>query len=273
VVPVAHSQDTVGPIARSVTDVALLLGGMAPGHADYTAALAPDALAGKRLGALPLPDDASPELESVYEATKQRLRDAGATVVEVRLAGSNQVYAAERVVLAAEFKDDIDAYLQSTPPHVETRSLEELIAFNARTDAESHLFGDDIFVRVQAGQGVQTPAYSSALRLGRQWAEHALDALLVGDQLDALIGPTSGAAWRIDLVHGDHARVVFSAIPAVAGYPHLTVPMGFVRELPVGLSFVGAPNSDARLLGMGFAFESLTRARHPPRFLETVDRP
>jgi len=176
-------------------------------------------------------------------------------------------------VLASEFKADIDAYLSSTPPAVKTRSLAQLIEFNAHTPAESQLFGDDTFVRSEASQGVANPAYPPALELGKQWAVQAIESLLNGERLDVLVGPTSGAPWRIDLVDGDHARVAFSAIPAVAGYPHLTVPMGFVRELPVGISFVGRPDSEATLLSMGFAFESRAHARRPPRFLPTIDQP
>src|SRR4029077_6185804 len=141
-----------------------------------------------------------PELVKVYGAAQDLLRAAGATLVDVQLVGSNQVYAAERVILASEFKADIDAYLSSPPPAVKTRSLAQLIEFNEHTPAESQLFGDDKFLRSEASQGVANPAYSPAKELGKQWALQAIGSLFEGERLDVLVGPTSGAPWRIDLV-------------------------------------------------------------------------
>src|SRR5215831_8343508 len=270
IVPIAHSQDTAGPLGRSVEDVALMLAVMTKSP-NLAAALSAHSLEGKRVGVLTASGDQYPELDVVYEAARQSLRAAGATLIDVQLQGGTQVYAAEKVVLLSQFKQDIDAYLSATPAQVTTRSLADLIEFNRRTPRELELFDEELFVHSQSAGGVANPSYRAALELGKQWARTSLEELFVHYELDAIVGPTSGPAWRIDVVNGDHATKAFGAIPAVAGYPHLTVPMGFIRELPVGMSFIGKPNSEAELLGIGFAFEQAARARRAPKFIPTVD--
>ena len=274
IVPISHSQDTAGPMARTVRDAALLMNAIAtPQGVDYTASLATDALRGRRIGVLRYEGGALSMVDGPYERALQTLRDAGATLVEVELAEDKAVGEAESLVLATEFKADLNAYLADTPPAVTVRSLEALIAFNAKTPAETRWFGQELFVKAQASKPVDDPAYLAALALERRMAgPDGIGRVLDAEHLDALALPATGPAWTIDTLNGDHYGASFTTLPAVSGYPHLTVPMGFVRELPVALSLIGPPNSDATLLGFGYAFESIRRARRAPKYLPTIDR-
>jgi amidase len=286
IVPISHSQDTAGPMGRTVKDAALLMNAIAVvpeacqrpdvrcQRVDYTAQLRDDALGGKRIGVLRY-DAASaiPMVDATYEHALQLLRDAGATLVEVKLTVDPKLGDAEERVLDVEFKADIDAYLADTPPAVKSRTLEALIAFNAKTPAEMRWFGQETFIKAQASKGLDDPEYLTALEFQRRVAgPDGLGKLLADEKLDALVTPTTGPAWTIDTLNGDHYGSSFTTLPAVSGYPHLTVPMGLVRELPVGLSFVGPPNSDALLLGLGYAFEAASHARAKPKYLPTIDR-
>jgi amidase len=272
IVPVSRSQDTLGPMARSVKDAALLLTAMTQGHTNYATQLSVDALKNKRVGMIRIPTNRHPELVELYARAKQFLVSAGATPVDVQLPNSNQIYAAETLVLTAQFKEDLNTYLASTPPAVKVRTLADVIEFNARTPAETEYFGQEFMQRAQAST-TESASYQQALSLGHQWAMQEMQRLFEDNTLDVLVGPTSGTPWRIDLVNGDQATSIFGAMPAVSGYPHLTVPMGFVRELPVGLSFITPPNSEATLLAMGYAFESIAQARRAPKYLATIDNP
>ena len=277
IVPISHSQDTAGPMARTVRDAALLMNAIATATGaeavDYTAQLKTDALRGRRLGVLRYEGGALSMVDPTYERALQALRDAGATLVEVTLAEDKAVGDAESRVLATEFKADLNAYLADTPPAVTARSLDALIAFNAHTPAETRWFGQELFEKAQATKGLDDPEYLAALESERRMAgPEGIGRVLAAERLDALVMPTTGPAWTIDTVNGDHYGASFTTLPAVSGYPHLTVPMGFVRELPVALSWIGPPKSDALLLGFGYAFESIVQARRAPRYLPTIDR-
>lgn len=283
IVPISHSQDTAGPMARSVRDAALLLNAMTSvpeactrpdvkcRRVDYTGRLAKDALAGKRIGVMRYEDGTMPTLDPVYAEALHRLIDAGAVLVDVDNPWDKAIGEAEDVVLHAEFKADLDAYLAKAPAGVASRSLADLIAFNKRTPAELRWFGQDRFEKAQATAGLAEPGYREALEKGRRLAgPEGLGKVIAAERLDALVAPTTGPAWMIDLVNGDHYGGSFTTLPAVSGYPHLTVPMGQVEGLPVAISFIGMPGSDAALLGYGYAFEQRAKARKPPRYLRTV---
>jgi amidase len=155
---------------------------------------------------------------------------------------------------------------------VTARTLEELIAFNARTPAELALFGQELFVQAQATKGPDDKAYREAAARARRLAgREGIDGLLKRHKLDALVAPTGGPAWTIDVVTGDHFLGAASTLPAVAGYPHITLPMGEVSGLPVGISFIGGAWSEAKLIALAYAFEQRTHARKPPRYLLTVE--
>jgi amidase len=267
-----------------VADVAVLLSAMIASDArcdqapaackkrDYLLALSPLALRGKRIGVLNFESRQHPEIQPVYSTALQRMRDAGATLIELSAREDSRVGAAERVVLYTEFKADIDAYLSTTPSSVKTRSLAQLIEFNDMTPAEMPYFGQEIFHKSQQSAALTDKNYLAALALSKQLAgPEGLGKLLSDNRLDVLVAPTTTAAWRIDTLNGDHYGGSFTTLPAVSGYPHLTVPMGQVRGLPLGISFIGAPYSEAVLLGVGYAFESVMHARKPPTYLRSID--
>jgi amidase len=271
IVPLAHSQDTAGPMARSVRDAALLLTAMAGGdpadpatrdadahRTDYAAALDAGALHGRRLGVMRFEAGFHPETDAVFAHALDVLRQAGATLVEIdKLPSAEAIGEAETFVLLTELKADLAAYLATTPPTVTSRSLAELIAFNrAHADRELAVFGQELFEKAQATSGLTDPAYLAARATSLRLAgAEGIDRMLAADRLDALVAPTAGPAWVVDLVNGDHSSGQTSTLPAVAGYPHLSLPMGLVAGLPVGLSIVGPAWADARVLAYGYAFE------------------
>ena len=288
VVPISHSQDTPGPMARSVADAAVLLEAMAgsdpndPATAaadahrvDYVAALRPDALRGTRIGVMRYAAGFHTETERVFEKALATLKAQGATLVEIdAFPQAKRIGELEGKVLSEEIKTDLGAYLASTDPaRVQVRTLADVIAFDrAHADREMPLFGQDQLLTDDATQGEASPDYAaSEAEAHRLAGPEGIDALLAAHQLTALVAPTLGPAWLIDPVLKD--RFVggdAGTAPAVAGYPHLTVPMGQVDGLPLGLSFVGPAWSEARLLDYGYAFEQATHAYRPPTFAPSV---
>jgi amidase len=286
VVPISHSQDTAGPMGRSVEDVAILLTAMAGSDpadpatagadahkADYAAALAGASLKGKRLGVLTYASGLSPAVDAVFAAAAERLKAEGAEVVELdAFKPPEDLQEQEMTVMLTELKADLGAYLAATPAAVKTRTLADVIAFNRATAREMVLFGQELFEKAEATSGLDDPAYRKARADSlRAAGPDGIDKLIAGHRLDALIAPSFSPAWRTDVVGGDHDGGRSSTLPAIAGYPHLTVPMGDVRGLPVGLSLIGPAWSEARLLGLGYAFEQATRARQPPTYRPSLE--
>jgi amidase len=286
VVPISHSQDTPGPMTLTVRDAALIMNALAaadpadPATAeadarreDYTAALRPDALRGVRLGVMRF--GAGFGTDAAFAAALDILRAQGAVLVEItEFSGRQEIGRNEIIVLLAELKHDMNLYLATLPPAVRTRTLADVIAFN-RTHAaeEMPLFTQDLFEQAQATSGLDEAyrtARATSLRLA---GPEGIDRLLREHNVVALVGPTRPAAWLIDAVHGDQSPGggAGGTLAAVAGYPHLTVPMGAVRGLPVGLSFIGPKWSDARILSLGYAYEEASRARFAPRFLPSIE--
>ena len=256
IVPISHTQDTAGPMAPRVADVALLLGAMSGKKQDFRGALEADALKGARLGVARFIKGFSARTERVFESALVRLRAGGAELVEIDTFDYAELRELESTILATEFKAGINAYLAMTPPEVKPRTLADLIAFNRGEPRELEWFGQEWFEQAQAGGGLDDLAYMRALGRALDLARaQGIDRLLAANEVVALIAPTNGPAWSIDLVNGDRAVGSASLLPAVAGYPHLTVPMGDVAGLPVGLSFIGTAGSDATLLSLGYAFE------------------
>lgn len=288
IVPISHSQDTAGPIAIDVATAARVLGAIAGSDpadpathdadahvADYLAALRPDALKGARIGVLRFATGWSSATDKVFEQALATLKAQGATLVDITaLKDRDKIRDAERVVLHTELKADLNAYLATTPAAVKTRTLADVIAFNeAHADRELALFGQENFVAAEATKGLDDPAYQEARATSLRIAGHdGIDAMLAADHLDALVSPTMPPAWKIDAANGDQIRGGGAGgLAAVAGYPHLTVPMGQVMGLPVGLSIIGPAWSEARLLGYGFAFEQAEKAIGTPRLLPSIE--
>jgi amidase len=283
VVPISHSQDTPGPMGHSVTDVALLLAGMAGSDpldpatkeadqhkADYAAALDAHALQGKRIGVMRFEAGFHPETDVVFAHALDVLKQSGATLVEIEKSpGSEAIGDAEQMVLLSELKADLATYLVSTPKNIAVRTLADVIAFNkAHADQELALFGQELFEKGEAAPGLDDPAYKAARATSLRLAgADGIDKMLADNKLDALVAPTAGPAWVVDTINGDHSSGGSSTLPAVAGYPHLTVPMGLVYGLPVGFSFIGPAWSEARLLGLGYAFEQALDFKPRPTFV------
>ena len=290
VVPIGSSQDTPGPIARTVQDAALLLGimsGTDPGdmathQADirkenYLQWLRTDALKGRRLGVMRFGmANYQPGVIASFEQALEVLRAAGAEIVEItEFQIPEELGRAAGTMILAEFKTELNAYLASTPPAVKTRTVADVIAFNrAHAEQEMAVFGQEYFEFAQASPGVNDPAYLEARARSKRLAgPEGIDQLLAQYRIDALIAPTANPAWPIKLRNherGPEASV--STLSAIAGYPHLTVPMGLVQGLPVGLSFIGPAWADAKLLGFGYAFEQRARARRAPTYTRSVDQ-
>jgi amidase len=287
VVPISSSQDTPGPMARSVLDAAILLTAMAGGdhpadpatasaddhRCDYLAALAGASLKGRRLGVLGYAADVSPALKAVFASAVALMKAEGAVIVVLDdYKPPKEIGEQERAVLLSELKADLNSYLATTPPAVKTRTLADLIAFNQAEPRELSLFGQELFEQAEATMGLGDAAYLEARAACLNAAgQEGIDKLVAEHRLDALIAPSYGPAWRIDVVTGDHGEGRASSLPAISGYPHLTVPMGQIRGLPVGLSFIGPAWSEARLLALGHAFERKAQARRPPTYAASVE--
>ncbi len=290
IIPIAHSQDTAGPMARTVADAVLLLAGMQgpdprdpatagiPSGAlvDAAEVLRPAGLQGARLGVVRNLVVGHPELGRAFDALLGVLRAAGAEVVDgLEMPRVGEWGTAEREVLLYEFKHGLNAYLAGLPDRGQPRTLHEVIEFNvANAERSMPLFGQELLVAAEAKGPLGDAAYLEALASGRHMCrEEGIDALLTEHGLDALISPTTNVANLIDHVHGDVRRSGGSATgpAAVAGYPHVTVPAGTVHGLPWGLSIFSTAWRDAQVLRYAYAFEQASRARRPPRLLATVE--
>lgn len=286
IVPIAASQDTAGPMARTVTDAALILDAITGDDArdpattahthrdtDHTAGLDAGALRGVRLGVARAFAGFHERVDALFEAALEALREAGAELVDPANVAHLDAYGdSQRIVLQTEFKDGIAGYL-ATRPDVPHASLADLIAFNeAHAEREMPYFRQETFEASQARGDLQGNEYLEALaRCRRLSREQGLDAVLAEHQLDALVTPSSGPASLTDLVGRAGGLGGCGSPSAIAGYPHLTLPMGQVFGLPVGLSFLGAAGHDAQLLGYGYGFEQAVNAWRAPHFLDTVD--
>jgi amidase len=287
IIPIAHSQDTAGPMARSVADAALLLGaiagpdpkdsvtGKAPAEVprDYTRFLDPDGLKGARLGIVRHFFGFNDGVDRLLQEAIDLMKKRGAVIIDpADLPNAGKYNDSETEVLLYEFKADLNAYFAGLPAGVDVRSLKDLIEFNERNkEKEMPYFGQDLFVKAEAKGPLSDPAYRKALRRNQQLSrKEGIDAAMTKHRLDALVAPTEGPAWMTDLVNGDHFSGGCSTPAAVAGYPHITMPAGYVFGLPVGISFFGRAYSEPVLIRIAYALEQATRVRKPPRFLATA---
>ncbi|MDQ3077967.1 MAG: amidase [Pseudomonadota bacterium] len=285
IVPISASQDTAGPMTRTVRQAAEMLTAIAGSdpadkatreadrrREDYAAALDAGALRGARIGVMRFASGFG--TDPAFNAALALLKAQGATLVEIKEFDDKAIGGNEFTVLLTEFKAGLNDYLATTPATVRTRTLADVIAFNkANAAAEMALFGQETFERAEKTKGLTDPAYLKARRLSFAAAgPNGIDKMLRSDKLDALVGPTMPAAWKIDAVHGDQiSGGGAGSLAAVAGYPHLTVPMGKVRGLPVGLSFIGPKWSDALMLRLGYAYEQARGPLPGPKFWRTIE--
>lgn len=279
IVPISASQDTAGPMTKSVRGAAMMLNAMATGprKTDYLAGLEEGALSGIRVGVLRYSVGDNRDIVELFDSALLELEAAGAILIEIQERPS-QVEgfgSFTSSVMKYEFKAGLNEYLASTPNTVATRSLTELIEFNIENaEVELALFGQDIFKESNALPGLEDPAYIFARNTIQSASrENGIDALLHDFRVGVLVAPSGPVSPRIDPINGD----VWPPFPgaggmaAIAGYPHLTVPMGVVHKIPVGISFIGANNADAKVLSYGYAFEQRSMLRAEPQYLENAE--
>jgi len=285
IVPISHSQDTAGPMAASVREAAELLSVIAGNDPadpatreadkykrDYAAALDANSLKGKRIGVLRFAS--TPQLDPAFDTALTILRQRGAVLVDIKKFNDKAIGKNEGLVLNVELKADMAKYLKSSPAPLPARTLADLIAFDkAHEKQEMPLFGQELFEQAEKTKGLNDPAYKKARAISFQAAgPNGIDRLLKQHNVVALVGPTAGPSWMIDAVNGDQfSGGGAGSLPAVAGYPHLTVPMALVKGLPVGLSFIGPKWSEARLLSLGYAYEQARGPFPTPKFYRSIE--
>jgi len=283
IIPISHTQDTAGPMTRTVADAALLFAALqGPDVADEATAAAPpteqppteqplaaDALKGARLGIARTFLTGFDEADALFDQTVRQLRALGAEVIDDVGLPEVSYGDAELSVLLHELKHGLPAWLAAFAPRAPVKNLADVIAFNRQhREREMPYFAQELLEKAQALGGLDAAEYREALAAGARGARaDSLDPAFATHRLDALIAPTGGLAWLTDPVNGDSYGASFSTPAAVAGYPHLTVPCGLVRGLPLGVSFVGRAWSEWQLLALGHAYEQAAQARQAPRFL------
>lgn len=284
IIPIAHSQDTAGPMCRTVADAAAVLGAIVGTDAndsitsqaskrakDYAQFLKKDGLKGKRIGVMRQYFGRNERVDKLMEAQLQALKDGGAEVMDVTIPTFGKYGDAEYEVLLYEFKADLNKYLAARGgAH---KSLADLIKFNdANSGKEMPYFGQDIFIKAEEKGDLETRAYRLALLQSKVLTQdQGIDAVMDKNNLSALVAPSNAPPWMIDLVNGDSPTnyVSSSSWAAVSGYPNITVPAAYINELPIGISFFGRAFSEAVLIEIAYAFEQATKARKTPKFLAT----
>jgi len=282
VIPIAHSQDTAGPMCRTVADAAALLTVLAGVDAtdaitsqavkekkDYTQFLQKNGLKGMRIGVGRQYFGKADKVDKLIEPHLQVLKDGGATLIDVTFPKLQNFGDAEFDVLLYEFKEDLNKYLAGRGGS--NKSLKDLIAFNDKNaDKEMPYFGQEIFIQAEAKGDLNDRAYRIALLQSKLMTqEQGIDGIMDKDKFDAIVAPSGGVAWMTDLVGGDCGVFESSSIAAVAGYPNITVPAGYVQGLPAGISFFGRAFSEPTLIKIAYGFEQATKMRKPPKFLPT----
>ncbi|MEN6618755.1 MAG: amidase [Rikenellaceae bacterium] len=283
IIPISFTQDTPGPMGRCVEDVAITLGlltgidssdsktlasaGMF--NTDYTKYLKKDGLKGKRIGLITTVSGFHFKVDSLMKSTVDYLRSAGAEIVEVSYPIPGEISAASFQIMLYEFKDGLNNYFATLDSTVPVKSLEELIEFNKKDSVELRYFDQQLLVMAQGKGDINSPEYKHMLeKMLKGMREDGMDKVMDQYKLNAMIAPTGAPAWKTDLINGDNFLGSSSSYAAVSGYPSITVPMGFIDELPVGISFFGRAWSEPLLLEIAYSYEQGTKHRRPPKFLK-----
>jgi len=289
IIPISSTQDTAGPMTRTVTDAAILLGalvgadsrdplsaqGVKNGQHDYTKYLGRESCQGLRIGVMRKDlFGKSSKIDALIESALKDLKFLGMELVDpTDVPSIADIWPLEKEVLLYEFKAGLNAYLATLSERVQIKNLKELIAWNEKhRDETMPFFGQELLIEAETKGDLTSKGYQEAVEKCRDLAKiRGLDALLDGQKLDALVAPTGCLPWPIDLINGDNEAFSAASPPAVAGYPHITVPAGYSFGLPVGISFIGRPWSEPLLLRIAYAYEQATKARRPPRYLRTAE--
>jgi amidase len=291
IIPIAHSQDTAGPMARTVRDAATLLNALAAADpndrvktingsvdaykpTDYTQSLDPTGLRGARIGVARKFAGFNDQVDKLLADAIDLMKREGATVVDpADIPTHGKFDAPEFDVLLFEFKTDLNKYLAALPAGDHPRTLKDLIDFNDKNrDREMPFFGQELFTKAEAKGPLTDPAYLKALRTSKTLSRaQGIDALMTKNNLDAIVAPTGGPAWTTDVLNGDHFTGGSSTPAAVAGYPNIQVPAGYVYGLPIGISFYGRAFTESKLIRIAYAYEQASRHRQPPRLLPVAD--
>jgi len=288
IIPISHSQDGAGPMARTVSDAAILLGALAgvdpddsatagsqgKSYTDYTRFLDPNGLKGTKIGVVRKYCGFHDGVDALMNTAIEEMKRAGATVVDpADIATIGKFDESELLVFLYELKANLNNYLARLGPAAPVHTLKDIIDFNERNkEKEMPYFGQDLFLKAEAKGPLTTKEYLDALEKNHQLSRtQGIDAIMDQFQLDALVAPTGGPAWITDLVDGDHFAGGSSSAAAVAGYPNINVPAGFFFGLPVGISFFGRAWSEPTLIKLAYSFEQATKFRKPPQFLPRVE--
>ena len=283
IIPISFTQDTAGPMARTVSDAASCLGaltgvdnldsktlvGSRKALTDYTPFLKEDGLRGKRIAYLTTMKGRSQEVDQLIAQTIADMKAQGATVIEIDKISEENVGRDSFNIMLFEYKDGLNKYFASLGPNAPIKSLDELIEFNKKDEIELKHFGQEYLIMANEKGDLNSEEYKTSLeRMLKESRQNGIDRVMNEHNLDAIIAPTGSPAWKTDLVNGDKFHIGSSSPAARAGYPNITVPMGFVGELPVGISIFGRAWSEGKLIEIAYAYEQATKHRKAPRFLE-----
>jgi len=284
IIPISYTQDTPGPMGRTVEDVAITLGALTgvdnsdaktlassgKSHTDYTQFLKKEGLKGKRIGLLKKSMGFSDKVDVLMNRCIEYVKANGAEVVEIEITGGNKYDDASFEVMLYEFKDGLNKYFLSLGDSGRVKNLKDLIEFNKSDSIELRYFDQKLLELAEKKGNLESPEYKKALAaMLKATREDGIDKIMNNNKLDAIIAPTGSPAWKTDLLLGDHFTGGSSSLAAISGYPAITVPMGFVDDLPVGVTFFGRAWSEPVLIEIAYSYEQGTKHRKPPRYIVT----